>query len=567
MARYSFITGSKRTALTDYWSNVGSGATRDTVTFHSGVASIKGDHSVKQTDVKVTPTLAPTSIFNKGCLHFFFRFDAAPAVDQVIAVIGTTQLKITTAKKLQVGSAAAGPTVLLVNTWYQLEFIYDRDWRGSGLGSALVRIDEGVVESQLDATLTAFSNFELSYTDKNETTDPVQFVWFDDIYFLYSDIGSGGLIPWLNTQTCEVETADRVPIAAGTYSEYTHKGSATHYLNADEMPSNGDTDYNLGGSIGTIKRETFTFTTRATYPDTIRGFSLFTRTRLTTAVNTGLIDNFDNSHQHIMVRDGGVDYAPLNMAMNADYDIDILGYPTRPDGTALTAAVLDTLEGGTQINIPAAYNPGRLEQLDFDFPEPSADGTDDGVWTQTGGTAGSAYTAINDNDDADYISSSGAGQQQSVLFTWTDYDSADTAGPNPQSTIIEDVILTIRARRGAGTSTQLKPYVKIGGVRYYATTLNINNTTFGNYNDNRWADNPATAAPWEWSDLQAAEFGFEHADANATVDVSISTLDIEAASSQVVSTVFLTVAYGDAFTENQATVTIKSGLLPMLGVG
>jgi hypothetical protein len=89
---------------------------------------------------------------------------------------------------------------------------------------------------------------------------------------------------------------------------------------------------------------------------------------------------------------------------------------------------------------------------------PNGDGTYDGDWALTGGTAGQAYTTIDESstDDADYISNNDTTspyQRQSV-----------TLGDMPAASAISSVILKFRARSAfGGSAARVVPFIRSGG--------------------------------------------------------------------------------------------------------
>jgi hypothetical protein len=102
-------------------------------------------------------------------------------------------------------------------------------------------------------------------------------------------------------------------------------------------------------------------------------------------------------------------------------------------------------------------------------------------------------------NDADYISLSAAGQRNSFKG----------AARSQTQGVVTGVTASCRAWFEAGGPTQIKPYLTIGGTRYYGTTFAVGATPTGY--QYTWTTNPATGAAFTTTEANAAtlEWGWE----------------------------------------------------------
>jgi len=113
------------------------------------------------------------------------------------------------------------------------------------------------------------------------------------------------------------------------------------------------------------------------------------------------------------------------------------------------------------------------------------------------------YTAVDDgyytpDDDVTYISSSTVGHKES--FTVVEPGLARNA-------VFPRVILQYRARKTTADSVVIKPYLRIGGTRYYGDNKSLI-ATYGYYSY-VWTLNPGNNECWKVSDLDGIEIGVE----------------------------------------------------------
>ena len=126
---------------------------------------------------------------------------------------------------------------------------------------------------------------------------------------------------------------------------------------------------------------------------------------------------------------------------------------------------------------------------------PAGDGNYDGNWTLTGGTAGQAYTTIDEasTDDTDYISNND---------TSSPYDKQSvTLDAMPAAASISSVIISYRGR-SAFTTTPLIPFYRLSGADTEAAGDTLS-TTVTQFDWDVTADRG-----WTTSDLSSLEIGW-----------------------------------------------------------
>jgi hypothetical protein len=129
---------------------------------------------------------------------------------------------------------------------------------------------------------------------------------------------------------------------------------------------------------------------------------------------------------------------------------------------------------------------------------PTGNGTDN-----TDGTG--SVLSIDDqgtaNHDADFVSLASSGNRRS--FTCA---ARSVGGRTPKG-----VGAALRLRCGASGPTQVKPYLLIGGTRYYHPSSPVTLTTSFQSKMFIWETNPATSAAWTAAAVESAalEFGIE----------------------------------------------------------
>lgn len=129
---------------------------------------------------------------------------------------------------------------------------------------------------------------------------------------------------------------------------------------------------------------------------------------------------------------------------------------------------------------------------------PTADGADE-TGAQTGGSAGDAFSVVDETtpDDSDYLEHD-AGERNSFEF----------GDPPANLAAVYAVQSVARVFKTDADVVTARPYVTIGGTRYYGDTVEVPADVA--YLTYMWNENPATAAAWAPSDITAPiEVGWE----------------------------------------------------------
>jgi hypothetical protein len=148
--------------------------------------------------------------------------------------------------------------------------------------------------------------------------------------------------------------------------------------------------------------------------------------------------------------------------------------------------------GGTEIGHAIVQTASTLSSTS-EIKPPTSNGAD------VGGTGTWADVDENIYSDVDLINLSAAAQRQSFK----------AAARTLTQAIVTGVTASCRAWYEVGGPTQVKPYLTIGGVRYYGTTFNLGLTAQGY--QYTWTTNPATAVAFTPAEANAAalEWGWE----------------------------------------------------------
>ena len=129
---------------------------------------------------------------------------------------------------------------------------------------------------------------------------------------------------------------------------------------------------------------------------------------------------------------------------------------------------------------------------------PTANGTDVGFTPNTG-TNWSNLTEQVQDFDVSMNSGSGSGTRDC-------FPIQPLSGRVDVSTSVRGVAVRFFATTDGSDS--VKPYIKIGGTRYYGDTVALI-SGFYRYVEYIWTTNPATASAWTVSDVDAIEAGYE----------------------------------------------------------
>lgn len=108
----------------------------------------------------------------------------------------------------------------------------------------------------------------------------------------------------------------------------------------------------------------------------------------------------------------------------------------------------------------------------------------------------------NATDDSDFVQLAAAGDRYSMVMPARSFGGK----------AVKSIVINYRAQRGVSGATSVRPYLKIGGTRYYAATQALT-TSFVSAYQAFFNINPATALAWEAAAAESAdlEFGFEAA--------------------------------------------------------
>lgn len=475
--------------------------------------------------------------------HLQLRLEGTPSDDVVIMNDGPTDtatgdviVRVDTARKIKVTTSSGsttGTTVLNTAQYYQIEVRADK----TGNARVYVRIDE---VDELDRAVGSTARTEFTFGELNKDNPPSAAVTFrmDDMHLLVTTAGENP--PWWNTTTPHYRTYD----AGGNYNDFTGSPEATNkYLNIDDYStSDADTTYNQGGAKDTVKTQTHN-PVDATPTGTLKGFNIYGRHK----ANVFDLNYLVSTNNKFLIRDNGVDYTKDFILNDANYNTIHDGYRNRPDGTTLTAVALNAIEAGCQNNLTNtvtwSVSPLTLEVSPTNqrfFPTGDS-AVDDGSWTLVGGTAGSAYTTVDDNETAEYIHHNATAVKQG--FTRSSIGT------------VNGIILSvaISARMGAVSDTgvnNVRAYYKSGGVYYF--TGNSPDIAAGTARHiiGSFDTNPATNVAWVAGDISSGEWGIEIVTLNAT-RIEVYTYEIHLAIRSFLreTSYWMVTAHGDAYTE------------------
>lgn len=142
------------------------------------------------------------------------------------------------------------------------------------------------------------------------------------------------------------------------------------------------------------------------------------------------------------------------------------------------------------------YGESLVESL-----KPTANGTDAGGFTPNTGTNWSNLTEQVQDFDTSYNEGSGTGTRDSFVIE-------DLSGRVDASAVVKGVSVRMFCTQSA-TGESIRPYLLIGGTRYYGDTVTPNiNGKYG-YLNYVWETNPATASAWTVTDVDGIEAGYE----------------------------------------------------------
>jgi Tfp pilus assembly protein PilX len=147
---------------------------------------------------------------------------------------------------------------------------------------------------------------------------------------------------------------------------------------------------------------------------------------------------------------------------------------------------------------------------------PTGDGDISGTWNT------SAYWDDVDEttpNDADYVTGTTSGGGY-LMFTFSPFTISSSAA-------ISSLTVYVRALKVSSSgSSDIRPYIKVNGTRYYPTSGNNPATSFTTYSYS-WTTNPKTGAPWTVADINGSgtnplqQFGVYSNDLSPNVEVSM----------------------------------------------
>ncbi len=146
---------------------------------------------------------------------------------------------------------------------------------------------------------------------------------------------------------------------------------------------------------------------------------------------------------------------------------------------------------------------------------PTGDGNYDGLWTLTGGSAGQAYTTIDEavTDDTDYISNND---------TSAPYDKQSvTVGTMPAAATITSVVISYRSR-SAFTTTSVLPFYRLSGSDTSKGAADTVSTTVAQFD---W--DVTASESWTTALLNSLEIGWQRQSGSSnTVRVTQAWVDV-----------------------------------------
>lgn len=497
----------EKTEFNTYGANVSIDSTNP----KTGSRSYKLDF-VENGQCRMAWTSATVPTFRSFSTHQQWRFNAEPGANTELDLwsTGNYALRLINGKKLKLlsgGNTSTGATVLAVDTYYRIEVRADIIATAT-LFLYINGVQELSLTSQAPANITSFIFGGNTPAGK---AGGVVFLMDDLVLWLSADITGDERPPIINVTTPDYRTVN----AAGSYNDFAGVGDVTNkFNNVDEVPAavnDGDTMYNHDGLWNVTRRQSHNFVDK-TVGGTLKGFTAYDLVRTLRSTSYEPADS-----RGIFVTDSAIDYAGTSttIATGASYGPAIVGFQDRPGGTTLTNAALNAMNVGSSVTINTridveldppffvTFNKATLRKY------PTADSTvEDGVWSQTGGTAGSAFTAVDDTSTTDYISHNVAAVKQGFKF----------ANPNITDGVIVGVLFQIRAGPTGDTGTNtVRCYYKGTDSNFYFTEASVDlDGTTGMRLFDEFDTNPQTGANWANADISSGEWGIEIVTINAT---------------------------------------------------
>jgi hypothetical protein len=255
---------------TNYWADNGAAATIDTNTFRNGGQSMKPSAQ----GIKRSLNGQQSGIV----VGFAWRADEATTHLISFTLETTTGTQTITHTQCSLFNSPDGRmqidgTASSVYSSATGAFFHDR-W--TYIEWAVVFNHSGTNQIYIDGQ----KQFDAVVDCQNGTAGNANFIYlfgqanthYDDFYIVSQD-GLG----W-NTNTGDVAVVNKMPSGDGTFTEWTPIGvsTTTHFANVNEIPSDGDTGYNVTGTVSA--RDVYTIST-VTPTDIVPGVQLVEITR------------------------------------------------------------------------------------------------------------------------------------------------------------------------------------------------------------------------------------------------------------------------------------------------
>jgi len=179
---------------------------------------------------------------------FFFKVTTAPSGDERIAAMinnaGTPQsyLELTSGLNLKLNGGSAGPTTLVLDTWYYIDWLYNLD-----TNTEVVRINEA---TEFSGAPSGGQVRQLQLGRGASGANPGYTAVYDDVILQFADaVASVGYIsPYM------IKRLD--PDGDGTDDDWTSSTTPDEYQSVDEI--NPDSDTTLAISSTSADAQTFT---------------------------------------------------------------------------------------------------------------------------------------------------------------------------------------------------------------------------------------------------------------------------------------------------------------------
>jgi len=432
-------------------------------------------------------------------IHTLYKIESSPSATIIIVSGANLKIQLNTSRNLILNESVTGSQVLAVGTVYRIEGYGDGDTNHHGLrlydsgGTLLEELSQSGLYSSggLNTTIT------FGTIDKETGTDPNCAVRFDEVAAWSRKANSGVNLFWPGATFVNHDTVD----GAGTYNDYTGVGDVTNkWDNVNEWDT--DTTYNQGGLLNVNKQQS-----HAVKDVTVLSGSQVMKGCMMGGLFKGSVSSTAAIPQtaNMLIRESSTDYTTsARVGSSLSYVTRLMPFYTMPSGAVMTEAALNALEVGSE---NTGTNTTSWAGSTSGQSNPTGDdGTDDGAWTVSSGSA-SAYTTVDENiasaDTTDYINTATADAKQGFSF------SAYTV---PSETYIAGMVVGVSWATSTffNDSTAKLFYKDPGGTYNYGDSMSEILGTATVFTK-AWATNPYTATDWVAGDINAtdARFGIQ----------------------------------------------------------